>query len=610
MCGINGFNFIDKKVLSGMNDSLKHRGPDDEGEFYDSKNKISLGHRRLAILDLSEKGHQPMEYSHKGKKATIVFNGEIYNFQEIKKDLVSLGYKFNSKSDTEVILASYLEWGFDCVKKFNGMWAFCIFDLSKKILFLSRDRIGKKPLYYFWDNNKFIFSSEIKGILKHGLKLNLNKEAVNLYLSLGFIPSPYSIYQKVYKLEQRQNLIFDLKGRKIDKFYYYEWPKYNPIYNKKELIEEGKRLIEDAIRLRLISDVPVGAFLSGGLDSSAIVAEMNKFVKKDLITYSIGFKDGNDETKYIKIINDLFKLKNNHDYFDEKVFEEELKNIFYYYDEPFADYSMFPTFLLCKNASKKIKVSLSGDGGDEIFGGYPKYQKTSQLTFMRKFPKIIRLIFYRLMKNVNLHKLRDVKEGLRLSLIPLEKIYSEIRGDIYKSKEYKKFVEPRFIDCLKDSGGNLSEAIRLFDLKFNTMSENYLLKTDRASMANSLEVRSPFLDYRLMEYSFKIPAELKASKFETKKLMKEILKDTLPKTILKRKKAGFSPPIDEWINKKKYVKEIKKGLDVLYRNKIIDKKWLEFYNEEVFKNNSIVYQNCKIRLFLLYKWFEYWGILR
>ena len=391
MCGINGFNFINKPVLKRMNDSLSHRGPDASGEFFDSESKVSLGQRRLSIIDLSKNGAQPMTYKHGGKSATITFNGEIYNFQGIKSELMSKGYKFKSTSDTEVILASYLKWGKDCVKKFNGMWTFCIYDPQKQILFFSRDRVGKKPLYYYWGDGKFIFSSELKGVLKHKINFTLNKDAIDLYFSLGFIPAPYSIYQEIQKLEARQNLIFDLRKKKVEKEYYYDWPNFKPRDNRLKLKKEFDRLITDSVKLRMISDVPLGAFLSGGLDSSTIVNYVKKF-NKNINTYSIGFEGKLDETSRINILKEYFKTNHHHKYFKEKDFQGMLSDIFYYYDEPFADYSMFPTRMLSKFAREKLTVSLSGDGGDEIYGGYPRYKMAYQMEILRKIPKFIKKI--------------------------------------------------------------------------------------------------------------------------------------------------------------------------------------------------------------------------
>jgi asparagine synthase (glutamine-hydrolysing) len=600
MCGINGFNWQDKRLIKGMNNSLKHRGPDGEGTYFGKK--VSLGHRRLAVIDLSEKGKQPMSYFNKGKKVIIVYNGEVYNFLEIKKELEEKGYKFKSKTDTEVILASYFEWGFDCVNKFNGMWAFCIFDLRKNILFLSRDRFGKKPLYYFYDKKKFIFSSELKGILKHKINKKINRESVDLYLSLGFIPAPYSIYKDISKLEASQNLIYNLKSGKIKKYFYYSLPEYNPIYDKKQLIEEGRTLLKDSVRLRLISDVPLGAFLSGGLDSSAVVTQMSDYVDlTKLNTFSMGFEGKFDESKYSKLMKNTLGTIHHHKYFKEENFKEFLDGgkIFYYYDEPFSEHSMFPTSSLSKLVRKYVTVSLSGDGGDEVFGGYPRYKINEQLEILRKIPKDIRKILIKLTKG-------KIKEGIRLSLKNKEEFYSEARPEIYKPKITKKILKEKMKYCLKLSDGDLTEAVRLMDIFIYTLPDRFLLNVDRASMSHSLEVRCPFLDYRFLEYSSKIPSKWKCNIFNTRIIMREILKGTIPDEIIKRKKAGFTPPLINWINKPEYTNDMKLALEELYNKKIIDKEWYEFYKDTIKKQDKIS-KGFKIRLFLLWKWYLYWN---
>ena len=599
MCGINGFNFIDRKVLKGMNDSLKHRGPDAEGEFFSSNENVSLGHRRLAIIDLSKNGSQPMSYIHKGKKAVIVFNGEIYNFKEIRKELEEKGYKFKSTSDTEVILAGYIEWGKDCVKKFNGMWAFCIYDAKNKILFLSRDRVGKKPLYYFYDNKKFIFSSEIKGILKHKIKPKINKDAVDLYFSLGFIPSPYSIYENIFKLEQRQSLIFDLKTKKLKKEYYYEWPKYSPIKDKVKLKKDFLKLIKDSTEMRMISDVPLGAFLSGGLDSSTIVNFAKKF-NSNMNTYSIGFEGKYDETPNIEILAKKFKTLHHHKYYYEKDFRNEIKSIFYYYDEPFSDPSMFPTIFLSAFARQDLIVSLSGDGGDENFGGYPRYKMAKQTEFLKKIPSGLRKILIKLPISYRL------REGLNLSLKEKGLFYSEARSDFYKPEITKKILREKLSECLRKTEGNLVEAVRLMDIEFYTLPDNFLTKVDRASMANSLEVRCPFLDYRILEYSMRIPARYKATLFRDKILFRKIISDFLPKKIIRQKKMGFTPPINDWISKEEYKENLSKIVTELAGKNILSKEWAEFYKTKILDKNSLVENNYKIRLFLFYEWYKLW----
>ncbi len=604
MCGINGFNFVNKELIKKMNNSIKHRGPDAEGVF--SKQGVSLGHRRLAIIDLNKRGNQPMMYEHNKNKAVIVFNGEIYNFKELKEELKKRGYKFKTKTDTEVVLASYMEWGEECVKRFNGMWAFCIYNPKEKILFLSRDRLGQKPLYYFYDGKKFIFSSEIKGILQHKIKYSLDKEGIDLYFSLGFIPAPKTIYSEINKLEAGHNIFFNLKTKEFQKKRYFYPPRYSPINNKRYVVKKGKELLRDATNIRLIADVPVGAFLSGGVDSSSIVSEITNILgKKNLTTYSMGFEKGYDETEYIKIITKNLKVNNHHSYFTKKELNNTLKSIFYYFDEPLSDPSMFPTFLLSKFARKSLTVALSGDGGDEMFGGYPRYKIAAQIEILRKIPVTLRKLSLLIIPKTKI--LSKIREGLKLSLLPKEVLYSKARENVYKPRSYINFVEEKFKECLKLSKGNLIEAIRLMDILYLTLPDNYLAKVDRASMAHSLEVRSPFLDYRFLEFASKIPTKWKVSIFNEKILLKGIVKNLIPKKIIKRKKQGFTPPIERWLIEKEGKEKLKEILKKLEKKKIIDDAWIEFYKERIIKEKDQISKTYSIRLFIFYKWLEYWG---
>jgi asparagine synthase (glutamine-hydrolysing) len=520
MCGINGFNFLNNMLIQQMNDAIKHRGPDDSGIFAD--NNVTLGHQRLSIIDLSSAGHQPFVYNHKNRKVVIVFNGEIYNFQEIKMELEVKGYKFFSKSDTEVLLASYLEWGYECVNHFNGMWAFVIYDVNNKIFFCSRDRTGEKPLYYYNQKEKFIFSSELKGILASNDDIaredNIDPEALGLYFSLGFIPAPYTIYKNIYKLEARQNLIFDLKDKSIRKWYYYEIPEYKPIYDKRKLIEEGRALLKDAVRLRLISDVPVGAFLSGGLDSSAIVGEMSTFVElKNLHTFSIGFEGKYDETPYINLVKNYFGTIHHHAMFTEKDFEQLINIYAWIYDEPFGDFSGFPAYDVSKIAKHYVTVVLSGDGGDEIFGGYLNHIIGKRMELIRKLPKWLRAAGARIPVRNNLDSSISsyaLKKAFKISLSPHEQFYAMSMGeDVLKTEIYKNWTIEKLKYCYEKSGGSLAETLRLYDLLYNTLSDHYLAKVDRASMANAIETRWSFLDHRFIEFAQKIPSEWKVDLF-------------------------------------------------------------------------------------------------
>lgn len=596
MCGINGINFLDKKLLKGMNHSIKHRGPDDEGLFFNKK--VSLGHRRLSIIDLSTNGREPMAYSHKGKKVVLVFNGEIYNFIEIKKELMQKGYSFKNKTDAEVILASYMEWGERCVNKFNGMWAFCIYDTSKNILFLSRDRLGKKPLYYYYKNGIFIFSSEIKAILNYkNLAKKINKTAIKFYFSMGFIPSPLSIYEDIYKMEPRQNIIFNLKNRNIEKKYYYcELVKYSPIKNKEKIIKEGRRLLAESTRYRMISDVPIGAFLSGGIDSSSVVGEMVKLTKNEnLNTYSVGFQGKYDESKYIKITKDFFKTVHHHHYFKKNDFEKILDKIFNYYDEPFSDISMFPTFFISEIAKKNISVVLSGDGGDEIFGGYPNHKNSYQIQIIRKIlPLSIRKLIIKFVHN------QKITNILKKSMIEDEKLF--ISEGEYFPEEVFRWKKNKWEECLYYSKGDIIEASIMMDRHFITLPDNFLVKVDRASMANALEVRSPFLDHRFIDFSESIPSKWKVGLFKNKKIMKKIVKDIIPKEILNLRKMGFIPPVNEWLEDIREIKDINKFLYILIEKNIISKDIKEFYEKNIFNKKHPNYKEYVIRLFLLKKW--------
>ncbi|MFA6073330.1 MAG: asparagine synthase (glutamine-hydrolyzing) [Candidatus Woesearchaeota archaeon] len=622
MCGIVGFNWQDTNLVKAMNKSIKHRGPDDEGTFIDKN--ISFGHVRLSIIELSKKGHQPMGIDSKNLQIykdselenaniVIIFNGEIYNYKDIKNEI---GGRFYSESDTEVILRAYKKWGFDCVKKFNGMWSFCIYDKKKQILFCSRDRLGVKPFYYYFNGQEFIFSSELKGILqikKLNKKENIDKEAINLYFSLGYIPSPHTIYKNTYKLEGSHNLIFDLQKKTIKKIKYYELPNYKPTYNKKELVDEGRKILFDATKIRMISDVPVGAFLSGGLDSSAVVGAMSKNTElKNLHTFSIGFEqkydDGRyDETKYINIVKDYFKTKHHHYYFKEKDFENILEKYSTIYDEPFADYSGFPTYKISEIARKNVTVVLSGDGGDEIFGGYSSHKMGARMELIRKTPKLLRRLISKLPVKKNLNSTTSLyllKEALKLSLIKKENFHSEsLIKDSIKSVKYKKWSSEKLKYSLKKGNNNLAESLRIYDLLFNTLQDNFLVKVDRASMHAPIEVRSPFLDYRFVDFAQKIPTKWKTNCTTTKILMREIIKDIVPKEIINRGKQGFEPPLDKWINSKKYEDYVKTHITIL---KSMSPLIYATYEKRILKENNKLNSIYKIRLFLFLKWWNTW----
>lgn len=616
MCGINGFSWKDRKKIEKMNGCLTHRGPDDKGIFV--QDEVSLGQTRLSILDLSSKGHQPMglfgekvlysEDELRRADLIIVFNGEVYNFLELKE---RIGGKFSTKTDTEVILRSYQKWGRECVHHFNGMWSFVIFDRKKNQLFCSRDRLGVKPFYYYFDGKEFVFSSEMKGILevkKVNTIENISREAIEFYFSIGYIPAPYSIFNNVHKLEAGHNITFDLKEKKLSKQKWYDIPNFKPTYDKKKLIEEGRELLKDAVRLRLIADVPVGAFLSGGLDSSAVVGEMSEFVDlKNLHTFSIGFEGKYDETKYVNIVKDYFKTKHHHYYFKEKDFEELIGKYVNAYDEPFGDYSGFPTLKVSELAKKEVSVVLSGDGGDEIFGGYNMHKMGAQMELLRKVPVSLRKIGAKIPAKKNLNSLANLfllKEAFKLSLKDKNVFYTEsISEDKAPKGIFKEWSEEKMNVSLIKGKNNLAEALRIYDLLFNTLADNFLVKVDRASMNFGLEVRSPFLDYRLVEFSQKIPTKWKTTSSKTKVLMREIIEGVVPKEIINRGKQGFEPPLKEWLLKEER-EELVKGVELVSKLHPQIGEFMKKVMSEKEENN--LHSIYKIRLFLLMKWSERW----
>ncbi|MCA9487145.1 asparagine synthase (glutamine-hydrolyzing) [Candidatus Woesearchaeota archaeon] len=632
MCGINGFSFPNETLVENMNKAISHRGPD--GGATHCEENISLGHLRLAIIDLSEAAYQPMFYSkeegasnskiqkenNEKAKYCIVFNGEIYNYQELRKELGEEGYHFTTQGDTEVIMAAYDKWGEDCCKHFNGMWAFVIYDRKKQQLFCSRDRLGVKPFYYHYKNETFIFSSELKGILEHkhlrsNQKNNIVPEAVEFYFTLGYIPAPLTIFESIYKLEAGHNLIFDLKKKETpSKRKYFQIPKYEPEYNRKKLIEEGKELLKDATKIRLRSDVPVGAFLSGGLDSSSVVASMKNILKEEnsknkekVHTYSVGFKEKEyDETPYISLVKKQYKTKHHHQYFIQNDLKKAYQHYVKIFDEPFADYSALPQDKISEEAKKEVTVLLTGDGGDEIFSGYNAHLAGKRLSLLRKLPVFVRKSLIKLPSKKNLASFTSfylLTQAAKLSLCEPEQFHAKaLESEKYLPKTFQKWSEQKLKECLKLSKQDLSDALRLYDLLYNTLADNFLCRADRVSMYHALELRSPFLDYRFIEYSQTIPHKYRLSLHKTKTLMREIIKDLVPQEIISRGKQGFEPPLDKWILEEsdKFSKILKKYADVFPR------ELSEFYEGKVLKEENKLFNIYKIRLYIWDAWYKKW----
>lgn len=612
MCGINGFNFNDQSLAKAMNDEIIHRGPDNQSTW--SEEHITFGHVRLSIIDTSSASHQPFTYTTLTNKYTIVFNGEIYNYIEIKETLKTKGYTFNTQSDTEVILAAYDYWGELCVNQFNGMWAFCIYDQKKQKLFCSRDRLGVKPFYYYFKDGVFVFSSELKAILKHkelkiNSKSNINKEAVNIYFSTGIIPSPLTIYHNTFKLNASHNIWFDLRTKELYKYKYYTPYKQSLTKSKKDLLTELKYLFEDSIKLRMRSDVPVGSFLSGGIDSTALVYGIlkNQEIKK-FHTFSVGFEGTFDETKYINLACEpLENVSHHHQYYKYENWLADQDNYTFIYDEPFSDYSGFPTMEVSKMARQHVTVVQSGDGGDEIFGGYSTYSRALIVERIRQMPTFLKNSLYNTIKNINNPNLRSAKEALKLSIENKEDYAANylVNERIY-SDGYKNWTIENLKECLELTNGVLPEALRMFDTLYFTLSDRYLAKVDKASMFNSIEVRSPFLDYRFIEYSLKIPMNLKYNLNDSKILLKTFLKSYLPNIpspIIERKKQGFTPPLKDWIKNEYFVSDFLGNLEIL---KTQDENLFQFYAKIDIENPSRNELESLIRLQIFANWYNKW----
>lgn len=574
MCGICGFiGKGDLTDLKRMTDAMIHRGPDAEGFWYDQKNSIFLGHRRLSIIDI-ETGSQPM-WTH-DNQIGITYNGEIYNHGELRKELESLSYQFfTNHSDTEVLLHGYREWGEKLPEKLNGMWAFVIYDKKENIFFCSRDRFGKKPFFYTLINQTFVFASELSALAKHGSVadfLHVSNKSLKKYFAYGYIPAPSSLYEKVYKLPGGYNLIFNIKNNEYKTKQYWEFEidpfESIPRNPEEEWGEQIRHLLKQSVKRRLISDVPLGVFLSGGIDSASITAFASKIIGENkLKTFTIGFDEASfDETYYANIIAKILKT----DHYSEtlsiegsrKLIPEIIKKL----DEPMGDSSLIPTFLLCKVTRKRVTVALGGDGGDELFAGYDPFRALRRAEYYSKIISkpihmAIRLIAAKLPishRNMSLDfKIKKTLKGLSYD----KKLWNPIWLGTLEPKELKElFNEPI------DPEEVYSEAIGYWEscqqkniidktLQFYTklyLQDDILVKADRASMMNSLEVRTPYLDVEFLNLVRKIPYQYKYRQGQTKYILKKALEPVLPKEILYRPKKGFGLPIGKWFKEKAF----------------------------------------------------------
>lgn len=571
MCGIAGkyslsqTEKIESKLIKAMCDTMAYRGPDDAGVYVNGP--VGLGHRRLSILDLSSLGHQPM--SSADGKVWITYNGEIYNFQHLKKKLEEEGVQFKSNCDTEVIIALYQKYGINCLDLLEGMFAFAIWDADKKQLFLARDRIGKKPLFYFYNNSVLIFASEIKAILEDSIvKRTMNYQALADYFKHLYVPDPKTIYQNIFKLKPGHFLICNEQGLREKQYWDVSFAKHAE-GSDEEIAATLLTLLEEAVQKRLVSDVPLGAFLSGGIDSSAVVALMSRLQEKSVTTCSIGFDaEKYDEIPFARTIAQKFQT-DHHEFTVKQKAEDILPALAYYFDEPFADASSVPTYYVSQLARQQVTVALSGDGGDENFAGYEKYHIDDIENKIRAFfPQFLRQslcpFFSNIFHNINNNTCRKASSllntmsfeadfGFYLSNTEFDdKIWFNCLNQNFRAqiKDYDPSELTRHYYHQADTDDHLSK-ILYTDLK-TYLAGDILVKVDRMSMANSLEVRAPILDHKVIEYAATIPSRLKYKQGEKKYILKQAFAQILPHEIMDRKKMGFSVPLAEWLRGELY----------------------------------------------------------
>jgi asparagine synthase (glutamine-hydrolysing) len=632
MCGIVGL--ISKRVrfddLNDMLNTLAHRGPDAKGtkHWCLNNNFVGFGHARLSIIDLNSNANQPMV--REDLQLAITYNGEIYNYKEIKSVLKESGYTFNTESDTEVILAAYHKWGNTCVNQFIGMFAFAIFDLKRNSVVLFRDRAGVKPLYYYVSNKSIIFGSELKSLLcSADFEKKIDNDSLANYFKNGYVAAPKTIYENIYKLLAGHYLEIDLNSFELKLSKYWDVVSF---YNMDEffdseddIIDNVEKILQSAFNYRLISDVPVGVFLSGGYDSSAVAAILQSVSIEKLNTFSIGFDEKEyNEAPYAKEIAKHLGTKHHELYCSQKDALELIEKLPDVYDEPFSDSSSIPTMLISKfTADNGIKVALSGDGGDEIFNGYSKYY--SNLDSFIKMARIAGLrklllkaginLFdtpttYKFLKDLEIHRIHKLKkilnstsfnQALRYKIEPTHFNEVEIQNLILSPFRKYKSAFDRFDDVsIKKHPVDIMMAI-----DFQTvMNDDYLVKVDRASMRYGLEVREPFLDHRLIEYMARVPFDIKFKYNSPKYILKKIVHKYIPEELLNRPKKGFAIPKNQWL--KNELKEL--VIDTIFSANVasnLSQKHTQSLVDKFYKGHSINEEKVW-SLFMYQLWHNKW----
>lgn len=621
MCGIYGFisSQYTQTQLEAATNALEERGPDASGYYFDPP--LGLGHRRLSIIDLSS-GGQPM-FS-EDKNTVIVFNGEIYNFLSIKKELVNLGFTFSTTSDTEVINKAYQAWGLQgCLDKLEGMFAFALWDNQFQKLFVVRDRFGEKPLYYTSNKEGFFFASELKALKEHYSKGRLSKTALNLFFSLTYVPAPHTIYQDIYKLEQGHYLEVDKNGNFEQKKFYnikriVQENQSEQILDYQEAKKELRQLLFASVELRMISDVPLGSFLSGGIDSSIIAAIMAKLSNQPIKTFSIGFKEkAYDESERAALVAKHIGSEHTLHVLGHEDLLSVVDETLAYFDEPFGDSSAIPSMMVAKKAREKVTVVLTGDCADELFGGYEKYLGKHYADQYNRYPKVLRSLFETVIKlvphtNLTNHTLRKVKKVIQVAEQTPENRYVALTSLGYQPSEKNILLNKAYQEDVSDEIlryfnqlGITDELTQTFYSDLNLVLEGDMLaKVDRACMINSLEARVPFLDSKILDFSFKLPHHFKIQGNNKKRIFKDTFADLLPEETMSFSKKGFGLPIRLW-----FQNELKKELMELLNSELIENQGIfsTAYINKLLQEHMNNQENHSSKLWQLYvfqKWYQ------
>jgi asparagine synthase (glutamine-hydrolysing) len=626
MCGITGF--VDYKNTSSITElnlmvkSLFHRGPDGNGTFIDTIDNamVGLGHTRLSILDLSGAGHQPMTFG----DYTIILNGEIYNFKEIREQLILLGHNFVSESDTEVVLKAFIHNGVHCVDDFIGMFAFIIYDKKSKKIYFCRDRAGVKPLFIYLKEDILLFGSELKALMTHPqFEKKIDLDSVADFLSYGYIKNPSSIFKDTIKLKPGNWFIFDIQTRQGKNLVYWDVLKYyeQPLLKIEfeDAIQETRRLLVSACNYRMVADVPVGVFLSGGYDSTCVTALLQKDRSEKLKTFTIGFPDGANEANEAQKISQF--LGTEHTCYDCTINEAKsiIRDLPYYYDEPCADISAIPTIMVSKLARQKVTVALSADGGDEVFAGYNGYfENLRRWAQIRHIPTFCKPIIGEILENVN-------------KIIPSQKINikHKLSGLGKTLKDNSRNALATFMNCstkipdsivynvLADRKNELVRVVKMGEMNSilgtlqyldytSTLTDLLLTKVDRASMSVSLEGREPLLDHRLLEFAAQLPPSFKNNGIQSKIILKEIVHREIPKKLMDRPKMGFDLPIYDWLKGDlEYLMAEYLSTSKLNEHQIFNPNYVKILISE-FKMNKLLYKEIIWRLIVFQMWYEKW----